>query len=111
MSNTTTEINNTYRLYMGFYEGIKVGVNTPNMTADYDFDTWNNEVFAERFEKKLAEVKLTVQLPSGTSVSIARLCTPESEGEKILDFTVSGETVHISVPENTFSGYALIILE
>lgn len=61
--------------------------------------------------KKLAEVKLTVQLPSGTSVSIARLCTPESEGEKILDFTVSGETVHISVPENTFSGYALIILE
>lgn len=41
------EVNITYRLYMGFYEGIRVGVIGPNsnQTVDYDFDTWNNEVY------------------------------------------------------------------
>ena len=46
--NTMEEVNIKYRLYMGFYEGIKVGVVGPNSnkTVDYDFDTWNNEVYA-----------------------------------------------------------------
>jgi len=45
--NTMDEVNITYRLYMGFYEGIRVGVIGPNsnQTVDYDFDTWNNEVY------------------------------------------------------------------
>ena len=45
--NTMDEVNITYRLYMGFYEGIRVGVVGPNsnQTVDYDFDTWNNEVY------------------------------------------------------------------
>ena len=46
--NTMDEVNVTYRLYMGFYEGIRVGLVGPNSnkTIDYDFDTWNNQVFA-----------------------------------------------------------------
>ena len=41
--NTNTEIIKTYRLYMWISDSIRIG-NTAE--ADYDVDTWNNEVYA-----------------------------------------------------------------
>ncbi len=41
--NTNTEIIKTYRLYMWISDSVKIG-NTSE--ADYDMETWNNEVYA-----------------------------------------------------------------
>jgi len=41
--NTTEEVNKTYRLYMWISDSTLIG-NIPN--ADYDIDTWNNQVYA-----------------------------------------------------------------
>jgi len=60
---------------------------------------------------KLPEMKLTVRLPQGTSVSKVRLCTPESSTETELAFRISDGFADIRVPGSHFSGYAMIVLE
>lgn len=60
---------------------------------------------------KLPEMKLTVRLPQGVSVSNVRLCTPETSAETELPFEISDGFADISVPEGVFSGYAMVILE
>ena len=41
--NTTNEVVHTYRLYMWISDSVKIGNTTD---ADYDMETWNNEVYA-----------------------------------------------------------------
>lgn len=61
--------------------------------------------------EKLPAAKLTVNLPDGMNVSRASLKSPELSGDVALDISVNGNIAVIHVPENTFSGYALIAVE
>ncbi|MBQ6847165.1 MAG: beta-galactosidase trimerization domain-containing protein [Oscillospiraceae bacterium] len=88
-------------------------MNLKNTVSENEGIVWHTDIIKD-FSKdgvKAPEIQLSVKVCDGFVPKTVRIASPEIENELPLSFEASGDTVRICVPEDIFSGYALVIAE
>ena len=88
-------------------------MNLKDTVSETEKTVWHTDSiknFTENADKTPA-AELSLELYNGFSPKSVRLASPELSEEIALVYEISDSRIKISVPENIFSGYAILIIE